>query len=793
MSGFIVQQGFIVREDEGGGGNNGGYLLPANVLMVGNSYTKDFGGVPSLETIIEAIAAQDGFGDLTVTTRAVDGYDFEDHQNDATTTTAINSQQWTHVVLQGLSTEAAYVPSRTSFLTNGELLAAKVINNRANTRILLFETPAYAAGHSAYPATFADPDTMMAGTVEGYLLLRTEILDNTSANYAEIVKCGTLIQLAGGNKESSDPLYRELHQADDSHENNDRQILEACQFYTKITGRNATPFIEAALTSISLVSTLGGEDLATWAFNYEKTGASPPVPVIPGEGFELKLDFGNIPDSLSATEDGWTAITQTLGSYPLEGADGLPSGANLVLTAIGNNWNILGAASGSGFTPPIPNNASYDAWFGDNSNPTMSFYIENLPVGAEYTVNFYSSRAGVAADGRYTQIQIVGESTVSGEIESAGNTTNVLSLSAIVASNGRLTFNIQKGASNVHASGFFYNNAITLIPLASVNPVMPTNDPKAIGDSFTDGTGASPSSNSYVNRIGAATGWTMSVYAYPGTQISASATAASNLPTVAGDLTTLLAGYNDMRLNGGDTIGLDSYEATVRGIVAWKLLPTAAKALGSVMTASNFWTDGTFYGVAGRYSDVNGAKLTFTASGTAIYVGWLNRRGLNDGGIFTIKVDGVLKATVDTNYALATQGAEGSYWPAGTRVGGLSAGSHTVELEVVGSGKFVNIQWGGGSDGALPNIWFVLGTVPRMQAAAYGMYDPYDNGSDAAVAAFNARLTSIYTDFRGDGFDIRLAGVSAAFDPINCVPDLVHPNNAGHQQIADAFLASMGY
>jgi lysophospholipase L1-like esterase len=60
-------------------------------------------------------------------------------------------------------------------------------------------------------------------------------------------------------------------------------------------------------------------------------------------------------------------------------------------------------------------------------------------------------------------------------------------------------------------------------------------------------------------------------------------------------------------------------------------------------------------------------------------------------------------------------------------------------------------------------------------------------GDDAIVAAYNARIAAVGAAQPG----VRLIDASAAYDPTTmCGPDGAHPNDAGHQAIADAFLAA---
>jgi lysophospholipase L1-like esterase len=74
----------------------------------------------------------------------------------------------------------------------------------------------------------------------------------------------------------------------------------------------------------------------------------------------------------------------------------------------------------------------------------------------------------------------------------------------------------------------------------------------------------------------------------------------------------------------------------------------------------------------------------------------------------------------------------------------------------------------------------LLGDCLRMRPAAYALYPPFDRGSDAAVVAINAVIHAMT--------GVRHVAASAAFDPLNTIADQVHPNDAGHAQIAVAFV-----
>jgi len=76
-----------------------------------------------------------------------------------------------------------------------------------------------------------------------------------------------------------------------------------------------------------------------------------------------------------------------------------------------------------------------------------------------------------------------------------------------------------------------------------------------------------------------------------------------------------------------------------------------------------------------------------------------------------------------------------------------------------------------------------LGDCLRDTAEGYALFPPFDQGSDVGVDAFNQIIHA--------QLGVRHVFASAAFDPANTIADHIHPNDAGHAQIARAFLAAM--
>ena len=76
----------------------------------------------------------------------------------------------------------------------------------------------------------------------------------------------------------------------------------------------------------------------------------------------------------------------------------------------------------------------------------------------------------------------------------------------------------------------------------------------------------------------------------------------------------------------------------------------------------------------------------------------------------------------------------------------------------------------------------LIGNCLRMTPAGYAeIHGPY--GSDAAVAAINTQITAACA-----AAGAQLIDACGRYDPYNVTSDLVHPDDVGHAQIADAFV-----
>jgi hypothetical protein len=198
-----------------------------------------------------------------------------------------------------------------------------------------------------------------------------------------------------------------------------------------------------------------------------------------------------------------------------------------------------------------------------------------------------------------------------------------------------------------------------------------------------------------------------------------------------------------------------------------------------------------------RYTSTNGNATQISVTGTSITVGYISRFGLGDGGTLTVKVDGNTQGTIDTSFGTASNfnnGGAGAarYVPMAIRYTGFSAGSHTVNISLTSAtntiGQIVFVC--GNFEGAGPSVYL----CGPYKLANYNVSPPYNNGSDAAVDAYLAAVKAIRDEAVADGRNVFFCNTMEYFlVASNIDSDQIHPNNAGHAHIRDAFLAAENF
>lgn len=317
----------------------------------------------------------------------------------------------------------------------------------------------------------------------------------------------------------------------------------------------------------------------------------------------------------------------------------------------------------------------------------------------------------------------------------------------------------------------------------------------AFGDSITLGTGASDQAHRYIEVVAAAKSWTLTNNGVSGARLNDPGITDAIYATTVTDTDnySLLIGTNNMHLNATDAAYQDSFRSNLAAVLAWSAISSGYKQTAvNRSSETGTWTTnaGTIYGGMGKKSTTNGSTMTFTAHGSAVYVGYIRTNA--GAGTFTVSVDGTVKANVATIGSVpARSDSAGAYGAGLIRIPNLMNVSHTVMITVTSPTNAANtvyIDWVSGN-GLIdsytgPNVWcgnVILGT-------SYGT----TGGSNTSVGQYNSAIGEVTTALASDGL---LVGHVDCINAVDISSELdadgIHPNDAGHANMASAFLTHM--
>jgi lysophospholipase L1-like esterase len=311
----------------------------------------------------------------------------------------------------------------------------------------------------------------------------------------------------------------------------------------------------------------------------------------------------------------------------------------------------------------------------------------------------------------------------------------------------------------------------------------------AFGDSITLGTGASTSALNYVNLIASRRGWTVTNHGAGGDMVPDQADDVIALTVGNGSQSTLMLGTNDAPTYGTDASKQAAFRLGHLHHAAYLAIPNSRKTFGQAGSTSGTWTNDTTYGSGVmKASEVVASTHTTTIYGTVAYVAMLQQH--TNTSTYSISIDGVSQGTFNSDPGVTITTAHGiAYSPALRRFPGLTEGAHTVVVTVVSAavGHKVFVIWTGGNLGSKtktgPNVW--VGNIPRLSAAEYVTL----SSTAAVTATFNGIIRSNVQTLANDGLNVALVDSGSRMDPTtNLDADGIHPNDSGHDIIAEAFL-----
>ena len=312
------------------------------------------------------------------------------------------------------------------------------------------------------------------------------------------------------------------------------------------------------------------------------------------------------------------------------------------------------------------------------------------------------------------------------------------------------------------------------------------------GDSITLGTGATTNALGYAgllqtdsstaqNNTGTSGAYACDVDA---TQVFNDNNATITIPVSRNPLQTLMIGTNDANIKGVGSYETGVYKPCHQASIAWLAVPSTSKVLASTCTQTGTWTsDGNYAATLAVKSSTNASTLScpITTNGGPIYI-WY---AVNDAytGTFTYALDGGATTSLSSvsTPLVAALGTNGVFL---VRLTGVAAASHTVAFNVTsgtGGTNTVSIIGIGTTPPATPQYF----GAPALYVA--GVIQQQNNTAAAATAAYNADALADVNLLAGDGLPVYFVDARGAVNSTTQMTNTLHPNNAGHSAIRDAF------
>jgi lysophospholipase L1-like esterase len=317
----------------------------------------------------------------------------------------------------------------------------------------------------------------------------------------------------------------------------------------------------------------------------------------------------------------------------------------------------------------------------------------------------------------------------------------------------------------------------------------------AFGDSITVGQGASDADHSYIGLLAAAKNWVITSAAVSGSMAADQADAIHAAAVAVDSISTYMIGTNDEKLYNTPAL-LADFQSILLAELAWLAIPDSAKILGTDtgrVTYGGTWTDIPVWGL-GKYASVAGDSATFEFYGSNLIISCLayaSDRTDTNLGTFTVTIDGVLRGTYSSAFQGVIDTIVGArdYAPFAIVVPDLAEAQHTVVLELTNS-EHVYFNWAAPTRGAQADSgpYVYVSNVIRQSAAGYIAHD----GSEADVTKFNTVIRAAASLLASLGLNVALVDSVNRLDPTaHLDADGIHPNDAGHAAIAEAFRLAM--
>lgn len=472
------------------------------------------------------------------------------------------------------------------------------------------------------------------------------------------------------------------------------------------------------------------------------------------------------------------------------------------------------SASGDAFTIiGLPNGitANESSRIGGANDGTIDWMDENLP-------GFYVLQRSGAASGdvlfRKDGVSLLTSLNAStgnvdlpiataGQYSNAPN-TNSLSFKTF----GRNFFAITESFDVTEMADWEAANA-TLLAVLDAQTFTATTPPSTdcrylrfFGDSFTrwPSSGASSGEKGWWVRLGQRFNILPTTHAIGSvgyfSQVNACYT---NLTTPSIDRMVILNGYNDVKVFGTNTEGIEHGKSATRAMIINQFLASAVPASDASVTKTGTWSansistsKGNHLGGTPMQSSTAGDKISYSFTGTNISVGVRHSDGTAAVyGSVQVTIDGSpasitgnMASEADDEYSMNNKAynvtSSGGFIFGAFQVKGLANTSHTIEIELLESQTTI-IDYFGQLQSPSLCLPILIGDIQHDNTGTANRNDNADNLSDIIWAMVEAE----FTEHLGK---IGRAATNAHYNGATQVdPDNVHRNDTGYKQIYREF------
>lgn len=345
------------------------------------------------------------------------------------------------------------------------------------------------------------------------------------------------------------------------------------------------------------------------------------------------------------------------------------------------------------------------------------------------------------------------------------------------------------GAATAASAG---NGGLTVAPPPPTPAV--TTAYAHFGDSVTCGAGTSAIANGYAALMDATVAGPNTNFCNPGDQAADTALlvyAHANPTTASPQTFTDMTGTNDVWLCGTYPGCVENYTEELAAGLVWLALPESDKVFAQRATErTGTWeNDDRVRPGLGLASAVAGSSVTIpltqSVAGRQVYVAWQATDG--SAASATVAIDGQVVDTAIgySNPISAIRTQHGVTSTVFLKAYPLRAvGQHTLTVTVqpgAPAGDPFTLLWCGVSSAT-----YTQTGIPHLVAGGI-LSENYGLRTDV-TALYDGVVQRVVNGLKADGMDVQFAALHSVLVAPDDYVDILHPNDAGHAKIAQAFL-----